>query len=145
MNGENRSHQLKFKTLGKSLNILGEFMKYTMLILIKKNWKITTCTWLDLGILGFWPIMSKNLPGHCSPSLDIFHYIYESQILFCIRACGKEEKRNLCDNYYEYIQYAYDMLKGVGSLDCYSIVFISCLNHLRGCLHHGSWSCPKAL
>ena len=38
---------------------------------VKKNRKITTCNWLDLGTLGSWPIMSrpvmpKNLSGHWS-------------------------------------------------------------------------------
>ena len=94
MNEENRSHQLKFKTLGKSLIILRKSMNYNMLILIKKNWKITTCTWLDLELLGFWLIMSKDLPKNCSPSFDIFQFIYEFQILFCIWPCGKEEKKN---------------------------------------------------
>ena len=32
------------------------------LISMKKNWKITTCDWLNLETLGFWPIMPKKLP-----------------------------------------------------------------------------------
>ena len=32
--------------------------------LIKKNWKITTCKWLDLGTLGSWLIMLKIILCH---------------------------------------------------------------------------------
>ena len=29
--------------------------------LMKKNWKISICYWLDLETLGFWPIMPINV------------------------------------------------------------------------------------
>jgi hypothetical protein len=32
--------------------------------LMKNNWKMSTCNWLDLETLGFWLIMSENLPIH---------------------------------------------------------------------------------
>jgi hypothetical protein len=32
---------------------------------MKENSKIAICNWLDLGILGFWSILSKNVSGHC--------------------------------------------------------------------------------
>ena len=41
--------------------ICGIFLNF-----IKKNWKIvTTCNQLDLETLGSWPIMPRNLLGHC--------------------------------------------------------------------------------
>ena len=60
-----RSQRLKFKTAGKFPIVLEQSMEYTSK-LIKKNWKISTCSQLDLDTLGSRPIMHKNLPGHCS-------------------------------------------------------------------------------
>ena len=54
---------MKFKTSGKLLIVFrGIYRIY--LDIIKKDWKIATCNWLDLETIGSWLIMPKNLPGY---------------------------------------------------------------------------------
>jgi len=58
-----RNNRLTFKTLGKLSIILEEFIDYTPL-LIRENWRMSTCNRLDLQTLGSQPIMSKKFPDH---------------------------------------------------------------------------------
>ena len=39
--------------------------------LIKKNQRMSTCNRLDLQTLGSQPFMPKNVPDHCSQSLEL--------------------------------------------------------------------------
>ena len=60
-----RNRWLKFKTSWKSTIILEEFIEYTCISWrkTKRCQHVTDWTWKHWG---YWPIMLKNLPGHCS-------------------------------------------------------------------------------
>ena len=65
-----RNNRLKFKTAGKLLISLEEFIEYTPNS-IKENRRMLTCNQLDLQTLGSQPIsMPKNLPDHCSRGMQ---------------------------------------------------------------------------
>jgi hypothetical protein len=51
-----RNNRLKFTSSGESYEL--------DLKLMKENWKLT-CDWLDLKMLGSWPIVFGNLLEHC--------------------------------------------------------------------------------
>ena len=61
-----RNNQFEFKTSGKSPTHCRGILWNNIPLLIKENWKMFTCNRLAWEVLGYWPIMSKILPGHWS-------------------------------------------------------------------------------
>ena len=85
-----RNNWLKFRTLRKMItdHFLEEFREYTSSNQ-RKNWRMSTCKWLDLETLGSRLIMSSKSPGTL---LQIESYILQhcewiSKGCICISTC----------------------------------------------------------